>query len=122
MRRQGNNLKRKSVKSLSTQNRNYGFIQTNIKDKDGTGGFEDGWENAHPNAHWMGITPKASLQVFEQESINAEVTHVIKMRAEIPVVSTQRIVSDGKIYEILSIEDIQERGIVNWIFCKERLA
>jgi len=122
MRRQGNNLRRKSVKSLSTQNRSYGFIQTNNQDKDGAGGYEDDWENAHPNAHSMGITPKASLQVFEQESINAEVTHVIKMRAEIPVNATQRIVSNGITYEILSVENIQERGIVNWIFCKERLA
>lgn len=118
----GNNLKRIPGKSLSTECRHYGFIQSAGKVDDGRGGFIDGWVNTHQNAHSMALLPMTAKQVLEYKSVNVEASHLIKIRGEIEVSELNRVVIDSREFEILTVEDIQERGIVKWIECKERRA
>ena len=122
----GNDLKRIPTKSLSTQSRDYGFIQEVTKVSDGEGGFVPSWANAHVNPHSMALLTLTAKQVFEYKSINVEASHLIKIRGEIEVSELNRVVitqnNKERIFEILDVEDIQERGIVKWIFTKERRA
>jgi len=126
--RRGNNLSRMGKnRSLSTESNTYGFIQSCVLVSDDSASLVEEWANTSTNPHYFALIPKASLQVWEEKTVNVEATHIIKMRAEIPVSQLDRIVVDpggGKperIFEILTVSDIQERGIVNWIITKERL-
>lgn len=120
MSRRGNNLQKRPGKSLSTETDKYGFVQQNVNVPDGRGGFTQEWTNTSPKEHSMAILPLTAKQVLEYKSVNVEASHLIKMRAEIPVSELNRIVYNGRIFEILSAEDIQEKGVVNWVFTKER--
>ena len=120
MSRQGNNLRRRPRSSLSTESRAYGFIQVVSKVDDGRGTFVDEWANTTVNKHSMALIPVGASQVIEYKSVNVEASHVVKVRGEIEVSELNRLYIDDRIFEILEIENIQERGIVNWIECKER--
>jgi len=120
MSRQGNNLRRRPKRSLSTESRAYGYIQENTPVSDGEGGSVDSWVNINTNAHSMALISVSAQQVIEYKTVNVEASHLIKIRGEIVVSELNRIVIGSRIFEILDIEDIQERGIVNWIECKER--
>jgi len=124
----GNNLSRlPRNRSLSTESNTYGFIQSCVSVSDASGSIVDEWTNTSPNPHAFALIPKASLQVWEQKTIDVRATHLVKMRFEIPVSQLNRITVDpggGKplrILEILYVDDIQGRGIVNWVVVKERL-
>jgi hypothetical protein len=125
----GNNLSRmRKDSSLSTESNTYGYIQSCVAKGDGAGGVTDGeWTNTSPNPHAFALIPTSSSQVWEDKTVNVKATHIVKMRFEIPVSQLDRITVDpggGKplrIFEILDVDDIQGRGIVNWIVTKERL-
>ena len=117
----GNDLKRFSKKSLSTKSRGYGFIQTLVSTPDGRGGEIKTWENDTPDPHSMEISSLNAVQVSEYQTINVEVTHLIKVRGEIQINTLQQIETiNGRIFEVKTVEDIQDRGIVKWVMCKER--
>jgi len=116
----GNNLKRYPNKSLSTETRMYGFIQEKQTTDDGRGGQTVQWVNTTASPHAMAILPLRANQVMEYRSLNVEATHIIKIRGEIAVSELNRISYDNREFEILVVEDIQERGIVKWITVKER--
>jgi len=117
----GNNLKIYPNKSLSTETRSYCYIQTCTSISDGEGGFSETWVNAHPSPHALAVLPITATQLKNYDSINVEATHLVKIRGEIVVTSVDRILTvDDIVYEILNIRDVQDRGIVNWVLCKER--
>lgn len=68
----------------------------------------------------MALLSMSAKQVLEYKSVNVEASHLIKIRGEIAVSELNRVVVGSRIFEILNVEDIQERGIVKWISCKER--
>jgi hypothetical protein len=124
----GNNLARmRSGASLSTESNTYGFIQSRVDVADGVGGVTEGeWTSTTEDPHAFALIPTSSTQVWEDKTVNVKATHIVKMRYEIPVSQLDRIVIDfegpnERIFEILDIDDIQGRGIVNWIVTKERL-
>ncbi len=118
--RNGNNLRRRPRRSLSTISRSYGYIQENNATEETPGRFKDNWTNTSVKPHSMALIPVSAQQVVEYKSVNVEASHLIKLRGEIEVSEQNRIFIDNRTFEILEIEDIQERGIVNWIECKER--
>lgn len=118
--RKGNNLQRNPRKSLSTETRDYGYIQSCTSISDGRGGETKSWVNAPPEPQALAILPLSAKQITYYTSINVEATILIKMRAEIVIKETDRIKVGTRIFEVLKIENIQERGIVNWVLCKER--
>jgi SPP1 family predicted phage head-tail adaptor len=117
----GNNLKRFGNKSLSTNSRGYAYIQSCDPTRDGRGNETKEWTNTSEDPHSMDITSLSASQIEEYRSQNVEATHLIKIRGEIVISELNRIETiEGKIYEVLTAEDIQERGIVWWVTCKER--
>jgi len=116
----GNDLKIYSKRSLSTQTREYGYIQEYAVTGDGRGGVSKSWVNAHPQPHAMAILPLSAIQVMNFDSINVEATHLIKIRGEIDILEVNRISANGIFYEVLTVRDIQDRGIVKWVIVKER--
>jgi SPP1 family predicted phage head-tail adaptor len=116
----GNNYKRYPSKSLSTETRGYAFIQSKNVVDDGRGGQNVTWENTTLEPHAMAFIPMRAKQVFEYKSLNVEASHVIKIRGEIEVSELNRIVWDGRVFEILTVEDVQERGVVKWLTTIER--
>lgn len=116
----GLNLKRYSDKALATQTREYAFIQRATVTRDGRGGKTEEWANTTAAPHAMAIIPLSAKQKFDYKSINVEATHQIKVRGEIDVTEYDRVLYGTRIFEILTVEDIQERGIVKWLTCKER--
>lgn len=116
----GNNIKRISEKSLSTSCRHYAYIQSETQVDDGRGGFILTWINTTLDPIAMDISPLTAKQEFTFKSINVDATHIIKVRAEITINEKNRINYNGRIFEILTIENVQERGILLYITCKER--
>lgn len=70
---------------------------------------------------WAAIYPISSKQVFEYKSINIEASHLIKIRGKIEISeNTQDFLFKNREFEILTVENLQERNIISIIMCKER--
>jgi len=112
--------KREGQKSLATELRHRIVIQYLSKVSDGEGGCVESW---HTRSNvYAAIYPIRAQKVWEYRSINVEATHIIKIRGRIDLTEVDRIYWDvkDKLFEILTIENIQEQDWVKWITCKER--
>jgi SPP1 family predicted phage head-tail adaptor len=107
-------------KGMATEARLYGFIQASTATDDGRGGEALTWAATHIAPHAFAVSPISARQIAEYASINVEATHIIKIRAEIAIAEKNRIVINNRVFEVLTVEDIQERGILKVITCKER--
>lgn len=110
-------LDRQSKKSLSTRLRHRLYVQTVTTTSDGEGGHSQSW--ADDRAVWASIDPIQARQRSEYESISVEATHLIRIRGEQSVSEENRIRFGTRTFEILTVENIQERGVVKVITCKE---
>lgn len=104
-------------KSFANEARHYVIIQENTSTTDGDGGFTDSWKDVSTVA--AAIYPIFAKQVFQYRSINIQASHIIKMRGEITINEGNRIKFGIRIFQILFIENVQERGIEKLITCKE---
>jgi SPP1 family predicted phage head-tail adaptor len=111
-------LERQGKKSEATEMRHYVYIQTAGGTTDGEGGEIENWTDAASGC-FAAIFPVRAQQQFDFRSVNVDATHFIKIRGEITISELNRIRFGTRYFEILTIENIQERGIVNWITCKE---
>lgn len=111
---------REGRKSLATELRHYITIQYLSKLSDGEGGYVESWHSRSNIA--AAIYPIRAEQLFEYRSINVQATHIIKIRGKIDLTEVDRIYWNvkEKIFEILTIENIQEQDWVKVITCKER--
>lgn len=110
-------------KGMATEARHYGYIQAATPTDDGRGGEALVWAATHVAPHALSVSPISARQIAEYASINVEATHIIKIRAEITITELNRIqvtTLSNRIFEVLTVEDIQERGILKFITCKER--
>lgn len=116
-------LPRTANKDLSSICRHSIAIEERVDTSDGEGGFTTVWSTvsgygAVPAAVW----PIFSFQKAQYRNVDSEATHYFILRGEIAINhANNRIVFDSRIFEILSIEDIQERGIRKQITTKERI-
>lgn len=130
-RRRGNDLKRFSTRSLSTQTRGLGFIQriTGYTKTDQSEQIEV-WGNTTVDPHYMSIEPFSPKQIDDYRSINVEADHLVKIRGEIDIIEKDRILTpeekEGevvikakRIFEVKTVRNIQDRGIVKHVVCKE---
>jgi head-tail adaptor len=113
-------LQRQNKKTLATDLRHYVYLQTKSETSDGEGGFVTSWTSA-ASPYSAGISPIQARQVAEYKSINVDASHIIRMRGELPIKDdgTQRLLYGTRTFEILTVEDIQERGVMKIITCKE---
>jgi head-tail adaptor len=66
------------------------------------------------------ISPIQARQQFENKSVGVDATHLIKIRGlESIDEKNDRFLFGTRVFEILAVEDIQERGVVKVITCKE---
>ena len=110
-------MDRQGKKSLATELRHYVYLQHSTVVKDNEGGFTVSWHTFKRCS--CAIYPLRAEQIFQYRSINVEATHLIKMRGYISLTDKDRILFDGRIFEILTIENIQEKDVVKYITCKE---
>lgn len=110
---------RESKKTLATELRHFVYIQTLARTADGEGGFTQIWTTGDMIA--AAIFPIQARQQFINKSVGVDATHLIKIRGQISLnEKTNRFLWGERTFEILTIEDMQERGIVKVVTCKEK--
>jgi head-tail adaptor len=113
-------LSRRPKKSLSSQCRHYCNIEERAYADDGQGGQKDIWSIVSENVP-MSLTPLNAKRKEEYRTFNVDSSHEIKVRGEITLVeANNRITFGTRIFEIKTIEDVQERGIEQICICLER--
>ncbi len=119
---QGLNLQRRpSGKSLASETSAYGFLQEPRHIDDGRGGVATVYDDTTVTPIPLGIVQMSARQQFELKTINVDATHVIKIRyADVKEKWRIRIRNTSRSFEVLTVEDIQDRGIVKWVTCRER--
>jgi SPP1 family predicted phage head-tail adaptor len=105
-------------KSLATELRCSVWIRTRVAVADEEGGEKTTWKNR--KQVFAAIYPIQARQQFQYKSIGVEATHLVKMRGLIDVAETEELEFNNRRFEILTIENIQERDFVKIITCKER--
>ncbi len=93
-------------------------IQDNTQGSDGAGGKPDNW--ATVGTVWASIN-----RVKETEELNAGmlqnvITHEIKIRFFSGITVSHRILFGSRIFEIISINDMEERNFHQMLHCLER--
>ena len=112
---------RKGRKTLATECRHYVYIQRKTSTDDGEGGYTVSWSSVKRIA--AAIYPIRAIQRFEFQSVDVEATHIIRIRGKIENLTEVDRIYWGvkeKIFEILTIENVQEQDWVKILTCKER--
>lgn len=65
------------------------------------------------------IRPIVGKQFFEADIINHSITHKIRMRYNSKVKPEMQVVYMGRIFDILSVINYQERNVELQLMCKE---
>jgi SPP1 family predicted phage head-tail adaptor len=115
-------LKRKSRKNLASQCNRYVSIQERTYTKDKQGGRAETWSDVSGlESVGASIMPISSMRKEEFRTFNVDATHEIMLRGEITVVEANNRVKWGeRVFEIKTVEDIQEKGTQLFLLCLER--
>jgi SPP1 family predicted phage head-tail adaptor len=108
---------RQGRKSEATVLRHYVTILIATSTTDEEGGFTQAWADGNTIA--ASVDPILARQQFDYKSIGVTATHWIKVRGEIEVIEENRLRFGTRIFEILTIENIQETNFIKFITCKE---
>ena len=82
-------------------------VQTNSKIADGMGGFTSGW--ATDQTVWADIQPVRGNEKYFGDKLEDRITHRIYVRYEIDIQTTQRILFEGRIFQVKSVRNYMER-------------
>ena len=96
--RTGEMQKRISIESKSPETR------------DAHGGFIETWAEVTDGERWAKITPISGKERNQGDQVKALRSHVISMRFFTGMVSSYRIVYDSRIFNIVKVIDVGERG------------
>ena len=94
-------------------------IQSETRTADNEGGFSASWTTIIANVP-ASVDPIQARQQYQYKSVNVDATHWIKMRGEITIAEKDQIVWGSRTFEILTIENINENGVLKFITTKER--
>ena len=92
---------------------------SSAKDTAGTG--EDIITYAKYDDVWASVRPMQGGELESAQQISEVVTHKIRIWYNQNIVPTDRIIFDGRTFEIFNILDFQERKIYQDILCKEKV-
>lgn len=113
-------LSRRPKKSLSTQCRHYCSIEERSYADDSQGGTAEVW-NVVASLVPMSITPLNAKRKEEYRTFNVDASHEIKLRGGITLVEdNNRVVYGERVFEVKTLEDVQERNIEQICVCLER--
>lgn len=104
-------------KTSASVMRHYIEIQTVSRSDDTEGGVSVSWSTTATVA--ASVDPIKAIQQFNYKSVNVDATHLIKIRGEIAISELNRIKWGSRTFEILTVEDINENGILKVITTKE---
>jgi len=105
-------------KTLTTKLNKRVEIQSKQKVPDSAGGHFESWKKKQ--VVWAALYPIKAVQKFEMKSVNVDATHHCEMRGYISILEIDQICFKGRKFEILVIENMQERNFNKFITCKER--
>jgi SPP1 family predicted phage head-tail adaptor len=94
-------------------------IQSETRTADGEGGYTGSWSTTLANVP-AAIDPIQARQQFQNKSVNVDATHWIKVRGDVEVSEINRISWGSRVFEILTIENINENGVLKFITTKEK--
>lgn len=70
---------------------------------------------------WAEVMPLAGAERIQAATISPELTHRVSMRQRSDLTSRERLVWGERIFEIVSVMDVGERGRELRLLCKETL-
>jgi SPP1 family predicted phage head-tail adaptor len=111
-------MDRQGKKSLATEARHRITLQQKQSTTDGEGGFDGNWTDV--KTVWASISPIKAIQQFMYKSVNMDGTHLIRVRGLEVVAGWNRVKFGTRVFEILTVENIQERNFEKVLTCKER--
>lgn len=116
-------LRKRSRKSQASKNRHYVTIQQRTYTSDTEGGHTETWSDitAYTNIP-ASIEPISAKRKEEYRTFDVDATHEIGFRGEIDNIEedNNRITFGSRIFEIKTIENIQERDVQLQCVCLER--
>lgn len=68
---------------------------------------------------WAAIAPQAGREFYAARQIQAETTHLIRIRGHVEVLPTMRARLGDRVFDILSVIDVEERHQEIRLLCKE---
>jgi SPP1 family predicted phage head-tail adaptor len=98
----------------------YAYIQSKTAVDDGRGGEVVTWSNTPTSLQAMSISPITARQSMEYKTIEVDATHIVKIRGAVAINDQMQILFGSRIFEVVFVEDIQERGILKIVTCRER--
>lgn len=104
--------------ALSSELRHQVELQIPSNSADGEGGFFDGWVTK--TTTWASVSPISAKQRDYYISLSTEITHTIKIRGDVDCLDTYQVKYGDRCFEILTVENIQERDVLKILVCKER--
>jgi len=113
-------IERQSKKSLSSRARHQITVQRRLSVADGEGGFTDGWADVAWSPIWAEVAPIQARQQLQYKSVGVDATHLVRVDGLIDITESNRIVFDGRVFEILTVENLQEADFEKVITCLER--
>lgn len=112
-------------KSLASRCRHYVDYQAKTETPDGEGGFTEVWANISGATQIpTEILPINAERKAEMRSENVVATHYLHVRSNIPVEEVGRAVfvtpAGTRYFYIHTVENVQERDIVQFLIAEER--
>jgi SPP1 family predicted phage head-tail adaptor len=70
---------------------------------------------------WAAIAPQAGREFWAAKQMHSELTHLIKLRGPLELQPTMRVRFGDRVFDILSVIDVEERHTEIRLVCKEGL-
>ena len=94
-------------------------IQAYTANRDSFGSEEPEW--VHVATVWARITPVSGKEYFASAQVHAEISTKIAIRYVSGITPNMRVVFGTRIFEIISVLQVEERNIELELLCKERV-
>lgn len=92
-------------------------VQTATETIDSHGGGVPSWSTT--TTRWAEVRPLSAREVLQARQANLMVTHEIRIRSYADLSSHQRFKLGSRVFNIGSILNSEERGVVNVCLCTE---
>lgn len=102
--------------TLASECKHYVAIQRATVTSDGEGGTTQTWATTFA---WAAIYPMRANKRFELAGMDVQASHHFKFYGYININEKDQILFDGRIFEILTVENIQESDFCLWVTCNE---
>ncbi len=92
-------------------------IQSRVDVPDGVGGFTTAWTTS--TSPWAKIETKSGREIMFAGKVKHRVTHAITIRARTGIVSSMRVVFDGRVFHIHGVRELEFKNRWMVLDCEE---